>query len=119
MKIALTVNGTDLDSEIDPRFGRAQYFLIVDTESGETSVVDNRQNIDATHGAGIQASETVSRSGAEALLTGHCGPNAFRTLSAAGIKVVVGVEGNAREVVERFKKGEYKFTESPDVGGHW
>jgi predicted Fe-Mo cluster-binding NifX family protein len=119
MKIAITTIGTDLNTEVDPRFGRAQKFLLVDSDSGEFTVVDNEQNLDAVGGAGIQSSETIARHGAEVLLTGHCGPNAFRALAAAGIKVVIGVKGVARDAIEKFKNGEYTFTESADVDGHW
>jgi predicted Fe-Mo cluster-binding NifX family protein len=119
MKIVITVKGTDLDSEVDPRFGRAQNFLLVDTESGEASLIDNQQNVNALGGAGVSSAEAIAETGAEALLTGHCGPNAFMALNAAGVKVVVGVEGIARDALERLKNGEYKFSESADVERHW
>ncbi len=119
MKIAITVSDKDYNSEVDPRFGRAPYFMLVDTESGAVEHKDNSQNLNSPSGAGIQAAETVSESGAEALLTGHCGPKAFRTLSAAGIKVVIGVEGPALDAVEKFKTGIYEYAEAPDVSGHW
>jgi predicted Fe-Mo cluster-binding NifX family protein len=119
MKIAITVKGTDLNSEVDPRFGRAQNFLVVDSDSGEFTVVDNQQNLDAAGGAGIQSAETVARFGAQVLLTGHCGPNAFRALQAAGVKVVTDVDGIAHDAIEKFKNGEYAFAESADVEGHW
>ncbi len=119
MKIAVTATGTDLSSNVDPRFGRAQYFLIVDTESGEDTVIDNQASMDLSRGAGIQSAESLAKNSVEVLLTGHCGPNAFQTLSAAGIKVIVGVEGTVNDAVERFKKGEYEFTDSADVTNHW
>jgi predicted Fe-Mo cluster-binding NifX family protein len=119
MKIAISVKGTDLNSEVDPRFGRAQNFLLVDSDSGEFTVTDNRQNLDASGGAGIQSAKTVARLGAQVLLTGHCGPNAFRALKEAGVKVVTDVDGTVHDAVEKFQKGEYTFTESADVEGHW
>ena len=119
MKVAVTSKGPTLDDEVDPRFGRAQVFLVVDTDTGEFKVVDNRQNLEAAQGAGIQAARIVAEHGAEVVITGHCGPNAFRTLSAAGIKVAIGAEGSVGEAVEKFKKGELKPVDDADVEGHW
>ena len=119
MKIALTASGETLESPVDPRFGRAPKFIIYDTESGEFEAVDNSQNMNAASGAGIQAAQNVSELGPEVLLTGHCGPNAFRTLSVAGIKVIVGAEGTVAEAIEQFKAGTLKPAETPDVEGHW
>jgi predicted Fe-Mo cluster-binding NifX family protein len=119
MKIAVTSTGRTLESPVDPRFGRAAFFLLVDTDSGEVTAHDNAQNLNAAQGAGIQAAETVSRLGAEVLITGHCGPKAFRTLQAAGIQVVVGPEGTAAEAVEQFKAGKLTATGAADVDSHW
>ena len=119
MKIAITSTGANLEAEVDPRFGRAQNFIIVDTESGDFEVVDNEQNVDAAQGAGPQAAVSISDKNVEYLLTGHCGPNAFNSLKAAGIKVIVGVGGTVKEAVESFKRGELKATDAPDVQGHW
>ncbi len=94
-------------------------FLFVDTDTGETESVDNSSGANATQGAGIQAAETVSRLGAECLLTGHCGPKAFRTLKAAGIKVYTGAYGTIAEAIEQLKSGELHLSSGPDVGGHW
>ena len=88
MKIAVTSKGMTLDDEIDPRFGRAPYILIVDTESLAVEALDNSENVNAFKGAGIQAATMVADKGAEVLLTGYCGPNAFKTVQAAGMKVV-------------------------------
>lgn len=119
MKIAVTSAGKTLESPVDPRFGRAAYFVLVDTDTGAFEAHDNAQNLNAAQGAGIQAAQTVSSLGAEAVITGHCGPKAFRTLRAAGIQVVVGAEGTVAEVLEAFKTGKLKATESADVEGHW
>ena len=78
VKIAITSSRTTLDSKIDPRFGRARYIILYDMEKEELKVLDNEINQQAAGGAGIQAAETVANSGAEILLTGHCGPKAFR-----------------------------------------
>ena len=119
MKIAVTSTCEGLDAQMDPRFGRAKMFLVIDTETEAIEVVDNTQNLEAAQGAGIQAARIVADHGAEVVITGHCGPNAFRTLSAAGIKLVVGAEGTIGEAVERFKSGELKTAEGADVEGHW
>jgi len=119
MKIAITSTGPDLDAEMDQRFGRAQLFLIIDTETDELKAVDNQQNLNAPQGAGIQAAKTVIDQGVEVLITGHCGPNAFKTLLAAGIKVIVGAEGKIGRVLEDFDQGKLQFSTGPDVSGHW
>lgn len=119
MKIAVTAQGKTLESPVDPRFGRAQYFIVVETESGDFELLDNEQNVNAPQGAGIQAAKTVADTKAEVLITGHCGPKAFRALSAAGIKVVVGADGTVSEALEKLKSGELKPAEDADVAGHW
>ena len=119
MKVAVSAKGRTLDDEVDPRCGRASVFLVVDTETGEFEVVENTQNLEAAQGAGIQAARTVAEHGAEAVVSGHCGPKAFRTLDAAGVKIVVGASGTAREAVEKFASGALAPVESADVEGHW
>lgn len=119
MKIAITSTGRTLDAEVDGRFGRAKFFLIVDTETESTKVVDNEQNLSAAQGAGIQAAETVVNEGAEVLITGHCGPNAFRTLQAADVKIIIGAQGTVSQMLEKFKKGELEIAQGADVPGHW
>lgn len=119
MKIAITSSGEALESRVDPRFGRAAKFIILDTETGEFQARDNIQNLNAAQGAGIQAAETVFQLGVESVITGHCGPKAFHALSAAGIKVFTGAQGTVGEVVEAFKVGKLAAAESADVEGHW
>jgi len=119
MKIAVTSQGKDLESQVDPRFGRAAYILIVDSETFEFEVLDNKENVNALKGAGIQAASMLSNGGAEVLLTGFCGPNAFTTLNAAKIKVANEVEGTVREAVKAFKKGKLSFADEANVEGHW
>jgi len=119
MKIAVSASGQDLSSKVDPRFGRAPYFLIVDTETMEFQVVDNGKTMGFSHGAGPQAVQQIADYKPRALLTGHCGPNAFRALQAAGIEVVVNVAGTAKEAVERYKAGELQTSTSPNASGHW
>jgi predicted Fe-Mo cluster-binding NifX family protein len=119
MRIAVTSQHPDLGSEVDPRFGRAPYFVIVDTDSMDFEVIDNEQNLNAAQGAGIQAAQLVSTHRVEGVLTGHCGPKAFQTLTAAGVSIHSGVSGTVREAVEKFKRGDLKALTAPDVEGHW
>jgi predicted Fe-Mo cluster-binding NifX family protein len=119
MKVIVTSSGKALDAPVDPRFGRAAYFILVDTETNAFEAHDNAQNLNAAQGAGIQAAEMVSRLGAEVVITGHCGPKAFRTLQAAGIKVVVGAQGTVANALEALKSSKLKPTEASDVEGHW
>jgi predicted Fe-Mo cluster-binding NifX family protein len=119
MKIAITSTGEGLEAEMDQRFGRAQRFVVIDVDTGELSSIDNVQNLQAPQGAGIQAAKTVIDQGAGVLITGHCGPNAFRTLQSAGVRVIVGATGTIGQVVENFKSGKLKYADNPDVSGHW
>jgi len=119
MKIAVTSQGTDLDSQVDPRFGRAAYILIVDTETFEFDVLDNKENVNALKGAGIQAASVVNDKGAEVLLTGYCGPKAFMTLEAAKIRVANDVEGTVEDAVKAFNEGKLTFAEKANVEGQW
>ena len=119
MLIAITAQSKDPNSEVDPRFGRAKYFHIVNTETKDIQIVDNKQSLDLPQGAGIQTAEAIINQKAEVVLTGHCGPKAFQALNAARIKVVVGVKGDIKTAVEVFLAGEYDITASPDVESHW
>jgi predicted Fe-Mo cluster-binding NifX family protein len=119
MKIIITSEGTSLESQVDPRFGRAKHFALVNGDTGEFSVHDNAQNLNAQQGAGIQAAQTVARLGAEAVLTGHVGPKAFTTLQAANVAVYTGVSGTVTEAIEQFKSGRLTPAAKADVQGHW
>jgi predicted Fe-Mo cluster-binding NifX family protein len=119
VKIVVTARADGLDAPVDARFGRAARFVIYDTETRQTSSADNGQNLNAAQGAGIQAAESVSRLGAKCLITGHCGPKAFRTLSAAGIEIYTGATGTVRGAIEAFEKGLLTKASTADVDGHW
>jgi predicted Fe-Mo cluster-binding NifX family protein len=119
MKIAVTSQGENMNSEVDPRFGRAKRFIVLDTDTGEQQVVDNTQNLNAVQGAGVQAAQTVVELGVDAVLTGNCGPKAFRVLEAAGIKIYLGVEGEIEAAVAKLKSGQYKAADNFNVEGHW
>ncbi len=119
MKVAISAQVGSIDSMVDPRFGRARFFVVCDTEIDGFEVIDNYQNLQAMQGAGIQAAQNVARAGAEVVITGNCGPKAFRTLQSAGIKIVVGVEGKVSEVLEKFKRNECQYAQDSNVEGHW
>ncbi len=119
MKIAITATGRDMSSSVDPRFGRARYFIVVDTDTNEAAAHDNTQNLNAAQGAGIQAGETAARLGVAAVVTGNVGPKAFRTLNAAGVKVYLCSQVSVTEAVRMFKTGELKETTAANVEGHW
>ena len=118
MKVALTTSGNDLDAPLDGRFGRAPKFLIYDLDANTFSVIDNRQNLNAAQGAGIQSAETVARSGAKILVTGHCGPKAFRVLSAAGIKLYRTDAPTVAAALEQYRSGKLTEAKAADVDGH-
>jgi len=107
MKIAITSVGADLKSEICPRFGRADYFLIVDADTLEFEAVEN-PNRKAVGGAGIQSSQMMINHGVSVVLTGQVGMNAFRMLDSAEITVYENVEGVIENALNKFKNDEYK-----------
>ena len=119
MKIAVSSQGNTLDSKLDPRFGRASYILVIDTETLEYEAFDNNKNKNAFKGAGIQAAAMISNNGARVLLTGFCGPNAFKILETAGVKVVNDQTGRVIDAVQKFKQGELVFAEGANKDGHW
>ncbi|HNS48991.1 MAG TPA: NifB/NifX family molybdenum-iron cluster-binding protein [bacterium] len=119
MKIVFTTSGDNLQAELDARFGRAPKFLVYDLEKEHYLVVDNQQNLQAAQGAGIQSAETVAKLGAGAVVTGHCGPKAFRVLKAAGIKIYNTDAATVAEALKRYRAGELTPAESADVEGHW
>jgi predicted Fe-Mo cluster-binding NifX family protein len=119
MRIAVTSEGETLESQVDPRFGRASVFLVVDTENMAFEAVKNNQNLNLAQGAGIQAAQNVIQHKPDVVLTGNCGPKAFKVLQAGGVDVVVGVQGTVLEAVKAFIEGKYEATKEANVEGHW
>lgn len=119
MRIAVTSTGTELDSPVDPRFGRAAFILIVDSDTYDYEVLDNKENVNAFKGAGIQAASMISKNKAEVLLTGFCGPNAFKALNAAKIGVANNAEGSVRDAVAAFLDGNIPLADEANVEGQW
>ena len=120
MKVAITSSAKSLADPIDMHFGRAKFFILADTETGNAVVHDNAQNLHAAQGAGIQSAETVARLGAEAVITGSVGPKAYRALQATGIKIAL-VEAvcPGTEALRRFKDNELPVLDKPNSEGHW
>jgi predicted Fe-Mo cluster-binding NifX family protein len=112
MKIAVSATNDSLDARIDPRFGRCEYFVIVDTETMNFESLPNTSR-SALSGAGIQAAQAIANKGVQAVLTGNVGPNAFQALSSAGVNIITGVFGTVREGVEKFKNGQLQKITAP------
>src|SRR3989339_1613912 len=104
MKICVTATEDNLDAMVDPRFGRCAYFVIVDPESLEIKAFPN-PNLESSGGAGIQSARLVASEGIQAVVTGNVGPNAHQTLSALGVKVLVGASGTVRQAIADYKAG--------------
>ncbi len=118
MRIAITAKDKSLDAEVDPRFGRCQYFIIFDSETGAFEALDNA-SVSLGGGAGVQSAQAIAEKGAEAVLTGNVGPNAFQVLSAAGISVYAGVSGKVSDAIAQFRSGKLKPFSFPSVGAHY
>jgi predicted Fe-Mo cluster-binding NifX family protein len=118
MRIAISATGTNLDADVDPRFGRCPYFIIIDSEAKKIEVVPNEYAM-AGGGAGISTAQMVANMGVDVVLTGNVGPNAYQVLGAAGIQVVTGVSGKVKDALEAFKRGEYQLASEPTVDAHF
>ena len=116
MKIAVSAAGPSIEDLLDPRFGRCACFLIIDTDTLDFEVIENSSK-NLSGGAGIEAAQRVAGQGVTHVLTGRCGPNAEKVLSAAGIRIVDGCEGTVREAVERFRSGSVSPAKQPATGG--
>jgi predicted Fe-Mo cluster-binding NifX family protein len=117
MKVAVSATGSTLDAAVDPRFGRCQIFVLVETDDMTFEAIENESGT-LGGGAGIQSAQRMAREGVKTVLTGNCGPNAHQTLSAAGIEVVVGCSGTVAEAVARFKAGQCQPAAAPNVASH-
>lgn len=118
MKICITAQGNTLDVPVDPRFGRCQYFIFINSESDEYESVGNPHKDGG--GAGIQVGQVMAEKKVAVVLTGNVGPNAFKTLQAAQIKIVTGISGTVKEVYEKYKSGGFDTTtRGPTVDSHF
>jgi predicted Fe-Mo cluster-binding NifX family protein len=119
MKIVISAQGASLDSPADPRFGRARYFIVIDTDTEQYSAHDNTLNLNAAQGAGIQSAKNVADLGVQAVVTGNVGPKAHATLSAAGIEMYTGASGTVRDALQAFRAGTLSRADRANVEGHW
>jgi len=119
VKVAISAQGKDMKSLADPRFGRAKYFIVVDSETGEFTAHDNSQNLNAPQGAGIQAATNVNDFGADAVISGNMGPKAFAALQTAGIEIYTGASGTVQDALEAFKAGTLNKADKANVEGRW
>jgi predicted Fe-Mo cluster-binding NifX family protein len=119
MIICVTSQGPDLSSDVDPRFGRARFFILHDDESGEYEVVNNEQNVNAAGGAGIQSATTVAEKGCDWVVSGHMGPKAMSVLQEAEIRVATGASGKVSDAIQAFKNDELEEVDNADVTPHW
>ena len=118
MKIAISSSGPGLNDRVEARFGRCPYFVFVDTETLESDSIPN-PNISLGGGAGIQSAQLMADRGVSAVLTGNCGPNAFKVFGAAGIQVITGIDGVVQDAVKRFKSNQLSVSSGPSVQDHF
>ena len=117
MKIAVSSSGDNLEAQLDPRFGRCAYFLIVNPDNMDFEAFPN-ENATLGGGAGIQSAQFVASKGAQAIITGRCGPNAVQTLNAAGIRLYTGQDGRIKDVVEKLKQGQMSPVTEANAPSH-
>jgi predicted Fe-Mo cluster-binding NifX family protein len=119
MMIAITSQGKELTSPVDSRFGRAKYFIVLDTETGKFTAHDNAVNLQLAQGAGIQAGQVVVNLGVDAVITGNVGPKAFNVLKAGNIQIFIGANGTVQQAVDDYKQCKLKAVDQATVEGHW
>jgi len=119
MKVVISARGQNLEARIDPRFGRAPYFLLVDLDTMECEAVPNQVSMQAPQGPGIQAATLVARHQPAAVLTGNCGSDAFKLLKTAGIPIILGVTGGVKDALQSFRAGDLKPADGPNVASPW
>ena len=118
MRVAISATGPTLDAEVDPRFGRCQYFIIVDPDTMQFEALENSSAMQSG-GAGISAGQMIASKGVQAVLTGNSGPNAYQVLSAASIQVITGVSGKIRDAIQAYKSGQFQATSQSNVAAHF
>lgn len=121
MKIAVTSYGEDLAGKIDRSFGRAKWFVVIDKDTETFEAHSNTQNVNAAQGAGIQAAQNLSNLGVDIVLTGNVGPNAFKTLNAASIRIAI-VDKNIEtvgEAISEWESGTLQEVSGATIEGHW
>ena len=119
MKIVISAQGKELESPVDPRFGRASYFIFYDTDSSDFEIVDNQQNVMANQGAGVQAAQNVAKLNPDLVISGNYGPKAFQILAAAGIKTALWSDGKVSKAIELALDDQLDIATNANVSGHW
>lgn len=119
MKIAVTAQGPELTSDVDTRFGRAKWIVVVDTDRGESHAHDNKVNLTLAQGAGIQTGQNVANLGVDAVITGNVGPNAYKTLAAGKVRIFLVSDGTVEQAVTAFEQGQLEEVQQANVEGHW
>ncbi len=117
MKIIVSSKGNDISSNVDPRFGRASYFIVYDTSDNSFEVIDNTQNAQAAHGAGVQTAQMVVSHNPAVVVSGNFGPQAFEILKAAGVNAVTWAEGTVADAVEKVKNNQLAYIEQATAKG--
>ncbi len=117
MKIAVSSTGKNLDDSMDQRFGRCAYFIVVDSDSLEYEAIENPGS-KAMGGAGTVAVQSVAGKGVEAVVTGECGPKAYESLKAAGIRIFTGASGSVKEGIDLFKSASLREASGPTSPPH-
>lgn len=118
MNIAITSQDDSMGALVEPRFGRSPGFILIDSETNSHTYFPNEQNMQAAQGAGIQTAQNIATQNVQIVITGNCGPKAFKALQAAGIQIALGASGTVQETYERWKRGELEYAASPNAASH-
>jgi predicted Fe-Mo cluster-binding NifX family protein len=118
MQIAVSATGTTPEADVDPRFGRCQYFVIIDPETMRFEGVENAGAM-GSGGAGIATAQMIASKGISVVITGNCGPNAYQVLNAAGVEVITGVSGNIQDALKAYQAGQLSTAGQPNVADHF
>ena len=117
--VAISANGKNIDSGVEPRFGRARFFILVDPITLDWEPFDNLCNLSSLQGVGILTAKNLTRTPVQTVLTGHCGPKAFEELRAAGVKVFLNAQGTVRQALTKWQFGELEEATGPNVKVFW
>ena len=114
--VAISANGKDIDAGVDPRFGRARFFILVDPITQEWEPFDNLANLFSLQGVGILTAKNLNKSRVvQTVVTGNCGPKAFEELEGAGVKVFLNAQGTVRQALFKWSRGELEQSSGPNV----
>ena len=118
--VAISANGKDIDAGVDPRFGRARFFILVDPVTQDWEPVDNLANLSSLQDVGILAAKNLTKSRVvQTVVTGNCGPKAFEELKGAGVKVFLYAQGTVRQALNRLRLGELEEATGSNVSAFW